>query len=463
MHREVNFDGLVGPTHNYAGLAPGNLHSTASARTVSHPKQAALQGIAKMRRLADLGLTQAVLPPQERPDLLSLRRLGFDGNDAEVLARAAEEAPALLSACYSASGMWAANAATFSPSLDSADGHAHITPANLTTLFHRHIEVGFMERLMASIFGSSAGVVVHESLPGTAALADEGAANHTRLCRAHGEPGLEFFVYGRIGIASGSAERQTSPTLFQGRQTREASEALARLHRLDPDRVVFAQQSPEAIDAGVFHNDVICVGNENVLLYHEQAFVDTEGAVETLRERFAALPGSPELCPIRVDAASLTLEAASSCYLFNSQIVSVPSEPGSMRLIMPEGCREHPSAAGVIDRIVAGDNPITGVEFVDVSESLKNGGGPACLRQRMVLSDEQIAAIRPRLLLDDALAADLEAWVNRHYRDTIEPKDLADPALATDSVAALDELSGTLELDPVYSFQLTKLAGENTG
>ena len=58
---EANFDGLVGPTHNYAGLSVGNVASLNNAKNTSNPKQAAKQGLAKMKALADLGMVQGVL------------------------------------------------------------------------------------------------------------------------------------------------------------------------------------------------------------------------------------------------------------------------------------------------------------------------------------------------------------------------------------------------------------------
>jgi succinylarginine dihydrolase len=67
MSFEVNFDGLVGPTHNYAGLAPGNLHSINNKSKPSNPCEAALQGLDKMKLMHDLGYKQAIIPPQERP------------------------------------------------------------------------------------------------------------------------------------------------------------------------------------------------------------------------------------------------------------------------------------------------------------------------------------------------------------------------------------------------------------
>ncbi|WP_370298967.1 N-succinylarginine dihydrolase, partial [Pontibacterium sp.] len=122
---EANFDGLVGPTHNYAGLSFGNVASEKHQAEVSNPKQAAKQGLTKMKALNDLGLVQGVLAPQERPDINTLRQLGFGGSDADVLAAAAKQAPRILAACCSASSMWTANAATVSPSADTANGKVH--------------------------------------------------------------------------------------------------------------------------------------------------------------------------------------------------------------------------------------------------------------------------------------------------------------------------------------------------
>jgi len=134
---EANFDGLVGPTHHYAGLSFGNEASTRNQNAAANPKLAAKQGLLKMKALADLGFAQGVLPPHERPHLATLRQMGFGGSDREVLAQAQAYSPRLLSSLSSASSMWVANAATVSPSADSADGRTHFTVANLNNKFHR--------------------------------------------------------------------------------------------------------------------------------------------------------------------------------------------------------------------------------------------------------------------------------------------------------------------------------------
>ena len=441
--REVNFDGLVGPTHNYAGLSPGNLLSTRHARDIAHPRAAARQGLAKMRRVADLGIPQGLLPPHPRPHLDVLRELGFTGSVPEMLAEVQRSDPALLSACCSASAMWTANAATVSPSSDSAANRVQITPANLSTLFHRSIEVSWTTHVLRSIFADTSRFTVHDPLAGCAALADEGAANHTRLSCGHAGPGVEFFVYGRIGLAGGGEvdEAIGDSRRFQGRQTREASEAIARLHGLDPERVVLACQNPDAIDAGVFHNDVIAVGNEHVLLYHEDAYLDTDRVLGELRTKLAACPGSEAFLPLCVQREELSLEDASDCYLFNSQLLSLPGEPGSMLLLVPTDCEDHPRARRVLERIEGEDNPIVRVEYVDVRQSMRNGGGPACLRLRVQLTDDELASVEKGVMLDDAKFSELEAWVDRNYREDLAPTDLADPELSTEVERALTELS----------------------
>ncbi|HEX7638737.1 MAG TPA: N-succinylarginine dihydrolase [Burkholderiaceae bacterium] len=442
--REVNFDGLVGPTHNYAGLSLGNVASTVNGGSVANPREAALQGLDKMLALAERGHAQAVLPPLRRPNLELLRAVGFGGDDAAVLRRAGQEEPALLSAAYSASAMWTANAATVSPSADTPDGRVHFTPANLNAKLHRSQEHRDTARALRRIFADRDRFVVHDALPDVGALGDEGAANHTRFAARHGDPGVEFFVYGRSEFDAA----QPAPRRFPGRQTLEASRAVARLHGLAPERTVLVQQNPAAIDAGVFHNDVIAVGHLDVLLYHEEAFTDEAAALAQLR-RACRLAGF-ELRTVRVPAAEVSLADAVQSYLFNSQLLAHPE--GGMRLVVPAECRENARVAAFLDRLAAQADPIREVLSFDLRQSMRNGGGPACLRLRVVLADDQVAALRGRVMFDRRLHADLGAWVRRHYRDRLSAVDLADPALAGEVNAALETLEGVLELPGLYGF-----------
>ena len=440
---EANFDGLVGPTHNYAGLSWGNVASKSNVNAVSNPKEAALQGLAKMKKLADRGYVQAVLPPHERPHIPTLRALGFAGSDRQVLEQAAQADPAILAAVSSASAMWTANAATVSPSADTADHRVHFTPANLSAKFHRSIEHRVTGRALKAIFTDESYFAHHPALPSVSHFGDEGAANHTRLCAGYGEPGVELFVYGQVAFN----ENAPAPVKYPARQTLEASQAIARLHGLGDGHAVFAQQNPAAIDAGVFHNDVIAVGNGNCLFYHELAFLDEQKVLSDIRARLART----ELQPVRVSASEVPIEGAVASYLFNSQLLNTPD---GMLLAVPGECREVTSVSRYLDSLLQQNGPITAVEVFDVKQSMRNGGGPACLRLRVVLSDEERRAINQGVVLTDALYERLTAWVNAHYRDELSQQDLADPMLLDEVRKALDELTGILGLGSIYDFQL---------
>jgi succinylarginine dihydrolase len=437
---EYNFDGLVGPTHNYGGLSPGNVASLSHEGQLSNPRRAALQGLEKMRFVAGLGVGQAVLPPQPRPNLGVLRRLGFGAGqpDEEIAAHAAREAEHLLRLCSSASAMWTANAATVAPSADTADGRVHLTPANLQAMFHRAIEADGTHRVLQAIFSDEQRFAVHPPLPGGGQLADEGAANHTRLVATAGA--LHLFAWGRRAWGE-----SRGPSRFPARQTLEASQAIARSHRLAPEAVVYAQQHPDGIDAGAFHTDVLAVGHGRVLLVHELAFLDLEAVVGGLRTALGE-----DLVIVVASERELPVADAVSAYPFNSQLVTLPD--GRVAVIAPTESHERDAARRFLER-VRDEGAVDELHFLDVRESMNNGGGPACLRQRVVLTDEEREAITARVFLDDALAEELAGWITRHYRDRLLPADLADPALAREGMVALDELTRILRLPAVYDFQ----------
>lgn len=437
---ELNIDGLVGPTHHYAGLAPGNQASMHNAEKIANPRAAALQGLAKMRLLHSLGLKQAVLPPQPRPHLALLHQLGFYGTAAEQISQAYKKAPQLLSACYSASSMWAANAATVSAASDTQNNKVHFTAANLVSNLHRHCESDFSAKLLKAIFKDTNYFTHHEPLPKTTAMGDEGAANYNRLCLAHAKAGLHLFVYGKSALIKNKAE----PIRYPARQTLEASQAIARSHGLDPNKTMFAQQNPEAIDQGVFHNDVIAVANEGVFLLHEQAFVEQAKLLKDLQDK-ADFP----IQIIEVKAAELSLEDAVSSYLFNSQLITLPSQ--RMALIAPIECQMQPRIKHYIDKLIADtQNPITEVHYLDLRQSMQNGGGPACLRLRLPLSEAALAAMHQGVLVSHQLLDRLEAWVNKHYRNSLQTADLACVAFIEEVSVALDELAGILGLEGIY-------------
>ncbi|MEL6830072.1 MAG: N-succinylarginine dihydrolase [Pseudomonadota bacterium] len=432
---EVNFDGLVGPSHNYGGMSAGNLASTINEGEVSNPKEAALQGLEKARHLIHAGFIQGILPPLPRPNFDLLLSAGFSGSEANILETSAKTAPELLRAAYSASGMWAANAATVSPSADTESGQLHLTAANLSSMLHRSTEHPDTVATLISIFDSSEHFTVHAALPNHHAFSDEGAANHVRLSRSHGATGVELFVFGR----EPSEEAQTH---YPARQSKLASESIARAHGLDPKRTVFARQSATAIDAGAFHNDVVCVGCRDTLFFHEHAFSDTQGVLSELREAAADLF---DLQPVMVPDAEVPLRDAITSYLFNSQLLQWPGED-RLVLLAPLETQETETTRRYCEALVSGNGPIGRVEYVDVRQSMRNGGGPACLRLRVVMTEAERAACHQDVLLDDTKIDALQEIVRKTYRDRVAPSDLADIAFANECRLAREALLDALRL-----------------
>ncbi len=414
--------------------------SQTNAQAVSRPRAAALQGLAKMQTVASLGFVQGFLPPHERPAIWALRAAGLEGTDEQVIERAAREAPALLARACSASAMWTANAATLAPAADTHDGRTHAVVANLRAMPHRRVEPPQTLRALRALLRDADRFQVHAALPSDGDLGDEGAANHTRLVGADGR-GVHFFVFG--ACAAGGPR----PVRHPARQTLEASRAVALALQAPPRRCVFAQQHPDAIDAGVFHNDVIAVGTGRVLLFHQDAFLDPEGTLAALREAVG-----PDFIPVQVHRHELSVAEAVSTYLFNSQLLQDPA--GHQMLVCPVEVREHARARAIVDRLLADpSNPIATVVYLDVRESMRNGGGPACLRLRVPLDRAALQAMHPGFLLDAPRAAWLRAWIERHYPEELRPTDLADPRLLRSSRDALDELTRWMGLGAFYPFQ----------
>ena len=409
--REINFDGIVGPSHNYAGLSFGNVASMRHAGAPSEPRKAALEGVDKMRTNLGLGLCQGIFLPHPRPHRSWLAQLGTTIAEADQ---------ALAANAMSASAMWAANAATVSPAADTGDGKCHLTVANLRTMAHRSHEWPATLAQLRIAFRSTS-FSVHDPVP--TAFGDEGAANHMRLAPSHGEAGVEIFVYGVSGGA------------FPARQHIEASRAIARLHRLDPARTLFTEQSEQAIAAGAFHNDVVAVANEHVLFAHEDAFADKEPIVSTCQKLVRGFEY------VEVPAAEVPLADAIKSYLFNAQLVSPPE--GEMTLIVPTEARDTPTVWSWIERHVAGNGPIRKVQVVDVRQSMANGGGPACLRLRVVADPSEID---PRFIVDEARLDRLADVIRQYWPEEIHHEDLQAPALVNDLERARAALLESLDL-----------------
>lgn len=421
--KEVMIDTLVGPTHYYGGLSYGNVASMTSRLHSSNPKLAALQGLEKMKLVHDLGIIQLIFPPQIRPVVSMLQNLGFSGSEQETLEKAYMIAPDLLIQCSSQSAMWTANAATVTPSCDTQDGKVHITPANLSSHLHRSLEVERTKAVLKQVFKTNRHFVHHTPLPGAQEFADEGAANHTRF-DADGR-GIHLFVYGR------SSESKTR--IFPARQTLLAQEAIARRHMLHPKYAIFAQQNPKVIDQGVFHNDVIAVGHEELFFFHEEAYINTQAVLD----RLLALAPLTLVCVRKKD---LGVEDAVKSYIFNSQFLTLPD--GQKVVICPTEVEEMPKAKAIIQERL----PVDRVYFLPLNQSMKNGGGPACLRLRMPLNEKEIRATLPTVLFTPTTYRKLKKIITELYPDSYKPKLLLDPAFRKACSQAVTSLTKALGL-----------------
>ncbi len=413
---DVNFDSLVGPTHHFGGMGVGNLASMQHRGQVANPRAAALQGLQKMRLVSQLGGLQAVVPPPPRPRLRFLRRLGFAGSIQQILRQAREESPELLSASWSASAMWAANAATVSAAPDCADGRTHLTVANLNSSMHRSLEPAWTFRWLRRVLVDS-GFVVHRPLPGAFGFRDEGAANHMRLASHQGQRGVELFVY---GASSEPTDGQAAGT-FLPRQSLFASQAIARRHR--SRQPLFLRQASQAIDAGAFHNDVVAASSRDLLLVHQYAFADTAN-LDRVREHYFETTGH-SLTVVTVTDQQLSLPATVATYLFNSQLIADHREPDAdFTLVCPRQVAESEAAKRLVDSWIASDLPIQAVSYVDLRQSMFNGGGPACLRLRVPMTKRQWESLPETVRLDDRLLDRLAKSISMHYPTEITPADL---------------------------------------
>lgn len=443
---EVNFDGLVGPTHHYSGLSLGNLASAKNAGMTSNPRAAALEGLNKMKLLADLGFKQAVLPPHERPHIPTLRAFGYFGSDKNIPKKVFQDSPELLYQYSSAAAMFAANAGLITPSIDAMDERVHITAANKLSQPHRNIEAEMTSRVMKLIFPSHAFFTHHPPLPNHPLFLDEGAANHVRLCSKIEEPGVHLFVYGKSEGSIGNELFQYPP-----RQTYEAQEAIVRAHQIPKGQVIFSRQKINAINHGVFHNDLISMGAYNLFIYHEEAFENGDADIYALRNAFNKVC-EQDLQIIKITQDQIPLEALVNCYLFNSQILKLPE--GGFILICPQQCQSILSVNLFLENHLKDpESPIAALHYVNLDQSMRNGGGPACLRLPAVLTQTEIEYVHPGIFLTDRLYERLKTWIETHYREQLSPEDLADPSLIEESQQALDKLTQILDLYKIYDFQ----------
>ena len=442
---EINFDGLIGPTHNYSGLSDGNIASKKNFFSVSNPKEAALQGLKKAKILINAGLNQGLFLPHERPFIPGLKKLGFSGDNETILKSAYEYSKVLLSNFSSASSMWAANAATISPSPDTKDGKVHITPANLNTMFHRSLESDFTYTQCKLIFSDTC-FVVHKPALSISGYGDEGAANHLRISKTHEDKGFEIFVFGESAFKE-EAFAEYQKTSFIKRQALEVSKSVALSHKLDRNNVFYLQQHPRAIDKGSFHNDIVSLSNENIFIAHEKAFLNRDVLNHVLKHLELEVENFNY---IEIPDKEIPLDDIISSYLLNSQLFT--NGEGEMQLILPAEVQNYENCMQWLEKLKQ-TSDIKLFDFVNIKQSMMNGGGPACLRLKAILNDGEIKKVNKNFILNNKRLELIEDLIEREYRDELYPDDLKDPSLLDESRKVLDELTQIFGTGSIYEFQ----------
>ncbi len=435
---EVNFDGLIGPTHNYSGLSDGNNASKKNYSSPSNPKNAALQGLKKAETIINCGLKQGFFLPHERPFIPGLKRLGFNGTNEEILLSAFKHSKILLSNFSSASSMWAANAATISPSPDTQDNKIHLTPANLNTMFHRSIETEFTHQQCKIIFPTES-FVIHEPSFSISGYGDEGAANHLRISKSHNEKGFEVFVYGESGFKNDKSSVK--------RQALEISRSIAFNHKLDMENTFFLQQNHQAVEEGSFHNDIVSLSNENILIAHEKAFQNKDDLNKMLKILESKIDNFQY---IEISNSEIPLKDIINSYLLNSQLIT--NGDNEMQLILPEEVKGYENCMSWLDKLKQ-ISDVKLFDFVDIRQSMMNGGGPACLRLKVILNDEELESLNQNFLMNNDRLESIKSLIKREYRDMLYPDDLKDPNLLDESRRVLDELTQIFGTGSIYEFQ----------
>lgn len=323
--------------------------------------------------------------------------------------------------------MWMANAGTCSSRTDTLDGKGRIVIANLTASLHRGQESEERHLQLRYLFQDLDQFEVVQALPSVHPLRDEGAANAMRFWNPKNNRGMYVFVFGegysQAKNVSHPEIARMLPKVHPSRQTALASQLVARRLGIGDTRSLFVQQLPKAIDAGVFHNDVIATSHEDFLLVHECAYVDQPNSLDRMADIFRKQCHGT-LRTLVITEKELSLSEAVATYLFNSQIVT--RKDGSWLMLCPVECQESPTASQVLKRIQREEPRIGAIEFVSLRESMANGGGPACLRLRTYASEQEIDELPARTRIQDESLSFLEGVIASEYPETVQLEDFLD-------------------------------------
>ena len=123
-----------------------------------------------------------------------------------------------------------------------------------------------------------------------------------------------------------------------------------------------------------------------------------------------------------------------------------------MQLILPEEVKDFSNCMSWLDKLKQISDVKT-FNFVDIRQSMMNGGGPACLRLKVILNEEEQNNLNQKFLMNNKKLDSIKLLIEREYRDVLYPDDLKDPSLLDESRRVLDELTQIFGIGSIYAFQ----------
>ena len=155
------------------------------------------------------------------------------------------------------------------------------------------------------------------------------------------------------------------------------------------------------------------------MLIHERAWENQAATLHRIRARV------PDLRVFQVSSRDLSLEQAVTSYLFNSQLLETSD---GWLLNAPIECADG-AARMVVDRLER-DGFVDRVRFNDLRQSMDGGGGPACLRLRLPLTEDEFRLLPETLMMTEERVEKLRSWVKKWYPSILRIEDLADAGFA---------------------------------
>ena len=153
---------------------------------------------------------------------------------------------------------------------------------------------------------------------------------------------------------------------------------------------------------------------------------------------------------IEISDSEIPLKNIIDSYLLNSQLAT--NGQNEMMLILPEEVKSYETCMAWLDKLKQ-ISDIKLYDFVNIKQSMMNGGGPACLRLKVVLDENETKELNQNFLMTSDRLDAIKSLIEREYRDNLHPDDLPDPNLLDESRRVLDELTQIFDVGSIYEFQ----------